>query len=171
MIKVISEYIYEVLYDEEAFVRNYDLRTTLNGLTKSEEEYYDEEEDDSDDVYIYESAIENNLLEEIKRFNGYKTVNRFDHIMPVRYTLSTEMKNDKRVIKVSVYPIENSCCFELSDRVKNSNYLNPLYFQATINKGEDGVIVSPLYDSLDGNYRYTIVKDYLSAMILQKIKC
>ena len=141
-------------YDEEAFVRNYDLRTTLNGLTKSEEEYYDEEEDDSDDVYSYESAIENNLLEEIRIFNGYQSVSRFEYRIPMRYTLSTEMKNDKKVIKVSVYPIENSCCFELSDRVKNSNYLNPLYFQATISKGEDGIVVSPLYDSFNANYRY-----------------
>nr|DAP68594.1 MAG TPA: hypothetical protein [Caudoviricetes sp.] len=154
IIKVISEYIDDVLYDEEAFVRSYDLRTTLNGLTKSEEEYYDEEEDDSDDVYSYESAIENNLLEEIRIFNGYQSVSRFEYRIPMRYTLSTEMKNDKKVIKVSVYPIENSCCFELSDRVKNSNYLNPLYFQATISKGEDGIVASPLYDSYDANYRY-----------------
>ena len=72
----------------------------------------------------------------------------------MRYTLSTELKNDKKVIKVSVYPIENSHCFEISDGVKSSSYQNPLYFQATISKGEDGIIVSPLYESFSSYYRY-----------------
>lgn len=152
IIKVISEYIYEVLYDEEAFVRSYSLRTSFNGLPETEDEYY--EDDSFDDETSYESEIEYNLLEEIKRFNGYKNVTRFEYIMPMRYTLSTELKNDKKAIKVSVYPIENSRCFEISDSTKNSNYLNPLYFQATISKGENGIVVSPLYDSFNANYRY-----------------
>lgn len=153
-IKIISDYIDDVLYDEKAFVRNYSLRRTMNGLPETEEEYYEDEEGNFDEADSYEDAIEYNLSKEIKSFNGYQFVSRFEYTLPMRYTLSTELKNDKKVIKVSVYPIENSHCFEISDSVKSSSYQNPLYFQATISKGEDGIIVSPLYDSFDGNYRY-----------------
>ena len=153
-IKIISECIDDVLCDEEAFVRNYSLRRTLNCLPETEEEYYEDEEGNFDEADSYEDVIEYNLSKEIKSFNGYQFVSRFEYTLPMRYTLSTELKNDKKVIKVSVYPIENSHCFEISDSVKSSSYQNPLYFQATISKGEDGIIVSPLYDSFDGNYRY-----------------
>lgn len=155
MIRVISEYIYEVLYDEKAFVRSYSLTRTLNGLPETEEEYYDGEEGSfDDDVDSFEYAKECNVLEEIKRFNGYKSVRRFEHIILLRYTLSAELKNDEKVINVYVYPIENSRCFEISDSAKNDNYLNPIYFQATISKGEDGIVVSPLYQSFNARYRY-----------------
>ena len=153
-IKIISEYIDDVLCDEEAFVRNYSLRRTLNCLPETEEEYYEDEEGNFDEVDSYENAIEYNLSKEIKSFNGYQFVSRFEYTLPMRYTLSTELKNDKKVIKVSVYPIENYHCFEISDSVKSSSYQNPLYFQATISKGEDGIIVSPLYESFGSYYRY-----------------
>jgi hypothetical protein len=153
-IKIISEYIDSVLYDEEAFVRNYSLRRTLNCLPETEEEYYEDEEGNFDEADSYEYAIEYNLSKEIKSFNGYQFVSRFEYTLPMRYTLSTELKNDTKVIKVSVYPIENSHCFEISDSVKSSSYQNPLYFQATISKGEDGIIVSPLYESFSSYYRY-----------------
>lgn len=153
-IKIISEYIDDVLYDEKAFVRNYSLRRTLNCLPETEEEYYEDEEGNFDEADSYENAIEYNLSKEIKSFNGYQFVSRFEYTLPMRYTLSTELKNDKKVIKVSVYPIENYHCFEISDSVKSSSYQNPLYFQATISKGEDGIIVSPLYESFGSYYRY-----------------
>lgn len=153
-IKIISECIDDVLCDEEAFVRNYSLRRTLNCLPETEEEYYEDEEGNFDEADSYEDAIEYNLSKEIKSFNGYQFVSRFEYTLPMRYTLSTELKNDKKVIKVSVYPIENSHCFEISDSVKSSSYQNPLYFQATISKGEDGIIVSPLYESFSSYYRY-----------------
>ena len=153
-IKIISECIDDVLCDEEAFVRNYSLRRTLNCLPETEEEYYEDEEGNFDEADSYENAIEYNLSKEIKSFNGYQFVSRFEYTLPMRYTLSTELKNDKKVIKVSVYPIENYHCFEISDSVKSSSYQNPLYFQATISKSEDGIIVSPLYESFSSYYRY-----------------
>ena len=155
MLRNIASYIDGILESEhEVYRRDYSFKYTLDNLPRTEEDYYNEYEE-ADEEGSYEWAIKENIKKEIKRFNGYHLVERHGELLPMRYTVAVEKQDKKEVIKVSVYPIQNSSCFTYNDRVLKERWNNPIYFEAEVRKGEDGAIgVLPLYNNNFGRHRY-----------------
>lgn len=155
MLRNIASYIDGILESEnEVYRRNYSFKYTLDNLPRTEEDYYNEYEEEYEEG-SYEWAIKENIKREIKRFNGYSLVERHGELLPMRYTVAVEKQDKKEVIKVSVYPIQNSSCFTYNDRVLRERWNNPIYFEAEVRRGEDGAIgVLPLYNNNFGRHRY-----------------
>lgn len=140
MLHNIASYIDRILDSEtETYRRDYSFRYTLNDIPRTEADYYNQYEE-GDEEGSYEWVIRENIKEEIKTFNGYHLVERHGELLPMRYTASLETQDGKDVIKVSVYHIYNSSCFSYSDSVIRDRWLNPVYFEAIVSKGENGTI-------------------------------